>query len=184
MLFSPSGFRFLLAVLFFLFGIGTGQPRIAIAQETTPEDEPSRPALDGRWAVGLQALPVVGPSIRYGVSRRVTLQAAGLPLTFREKGLQGMGGARILYALKERASYEAFGSIAVTAIFDRSARSSLDGETRFEFQTVPLVAATVGAEGRVGSHVSLSGEIGASRMWTKVGNPILLAIGVGVNYYW
>lgn len=156
----------------------------ATAQETTSQDQASGPALDGRWAVGLQALPVVGPSIRYAVSRRVMVQAAGLPLAFREKGVQGMGGARILYALKERPAYEAFGSIAVTAIFDRSARSSLDGETRFELQTVPLVVVTAGVEGRMGSHVTLSGEIGASRMWTKVGNPILLALGVGVNYYW
>lgn len=156
----------------------------ALGQDSRAENEDLDPALHGRRAVGLQIVPVVGPSVRVAVTPRVTIQAAGLPAMFREKGFQGIVGGRMLYKFVGRDSYNTFASVAMSAVFDRAAQREFGEETTFEFRTMPLTALTVGAEGGLGSHFSISGEVGAGRLWNDRNNGMELTFGVGLHYYW
>jgi hypothetical protein len=105
-------------------------------------------------------------------------------MMFREKGFQGIAGGRVLYQFVDRETYTLFGSIAVSAIFDREAQVGLGQETTFELETLPLAAVTVGAEGTLGSHFGLSGELGAGQFWAEEASTTQLAYGIGLHYYW
>lgn len=181
---SLKALRLLLIGIWVVLGSTLFVADPALGQDSRAENENLDPALHGRWAVGLQIVPVVGPSVRVAVTPRVTIQAAGVPATFREKGFQGIVGGRLLYKFVGRNSYNTFASVATSTIFDRAAQIEFGEETTYELKTMPLIALTFGAEGALGSHFSISGEVGAGRLWNDRNDGVGLTSGVGLHYYW
>ena len=157
-------------------------------------DSSSTPALYGTWSAGIQVSPLLGASVRYNLSRRVALQAAGLPV-FWDGPFRGVIGGRALYRLVAREGYSFFAAGGVSIRFDDQIPlddpAGLGDGLNIEKGVVaqPTVTTTVGIETNLGDHVGLSAEVGGA--YTFDDDPlgeddsgIRGTLGVGLHYYW
>jgi hypothetical protein len=156
--------------------------RSARAQQDSTEVA-STPALYGRLGTGIQASPLFGVSIRYNASRRLALQAAGLP-GFWGGSIRGVAGGRGLYRLSVEDGYNLFLAGGAGVLFEEQTefRNGLNVERRVE--TLPFLTASFGIETDVGDHVGFSGEVGGIYLFDGDESFLLPALGVGIHYYW
>lgn len=157
---------------------------------------PATPALYGTWSAGIQVSPLYGASVRYNLSRRVALQAAGLPI-FWDGPFRGIVGGRALYRLIAREGYSFFAAGGVNIRFDDQIQlenladlGDLGDAATIEKEVVaqPTVATAVGIETNLGDHVGLSAEIGGAYTFDdafgKDDSGLRGTLGVGLHYYW
>jgi len=155
---------------------------------------PVTPALYGTWSAGLQVSPLYGASVRYNLSRRVALQAAGLPV-FWDGPFRGIVGGRALYRLIAREGYTVFAAGGINIRFDDQIQlenlADLGDAATIEKEVVaqPTVASTVGVEMNLGDRFGLSAEIGGAYTFDddtfgKDDSGLRGTLGVGLHYYW
>lgn len=144
---------------------------------------PATPAVYGTWGAGIQASPLFGASVRYNLSRRVALQAAGLP-GFWGGSVRGVVGGRALYRLIAREGYGFFAAGGVSVLFEEQSdfQNGLDVERQVE--ALPVLTGTIGIETDVGDHVGLSAEGGGVYVFDGDESYSLPALGIGLHYYW
>ena len=164
--------------------------------QTDSTSAPVTPALYGTWSAGIQVSPLYGASVRYNLSRRVALQAAGLPV-FWDGPFRGIVGGRVLYRLIAREGYSFFAAGGVNIRFDDQIQlenladlGDLGDAATIEKEVVaqPTVATAVGIETNLSDHVGLSAEIGGAYAFDdafgKDDSGLRGTLGVGLHYYW
>jgi len=153
---------------------------------------PATPALYGTWSAGVQVSPLYGASVRYNLSRRLALQAAGVPI-FWEGPFRGVIGGRALYRLIAQKDFALFAAGGVRIRFDDQIQLEDPPEFEEEFTVEPTVATTVGIETNFGDHLGLSVEAGGAYEFAEdeVGEYLGMdrsglrpVLGAGLHYYW
>lgn len=136
-----------------------------------------------RWGVGAQLGPILGPSVRYALTKRLTVQAAGLPFLI---GGETVAGARLLYKLFVRPKYNFFVSGGGTVFIDTKNRNFLTGEDE-GVSTISIVFATLGGEYRFAGRLGLAGGLGFGYLHQSssvVDNSGLIPIlDLGLHFY-
>jgi len=163
------------------------------------QQDPSVSSEPSRWAVGIQAFPVPGVSVRRALTPRLAVQIAGVPgFGDRVSWFRGGAGGRLLYRFKVAEAGDLYVSGAYTLL-----RTERDGVTLASGQHSPnriesrlhYGALTVGAELPFGRGMNLSLELGGARVLRDDldGEPVwredidgrsLLTGGVGLHYRW
>jgi hypothetical protein len=147
------------------------------------DEEGPPPATHSEWAVGIQISPVLGLSVRWAATSRLTLQAAALP------GLggnfQGTVGGRGLYKFVRNNGYNVYASAGVAPFFGRRLQFTDDLSVKRRTEAVWYVTGTIGGEAAMGDHFGLSGEVGGARIVDPAGSGLIVpTFGVGLHYYW
>lgn len=149
---------------------------------------PATPALYGTWSAGIQVSPLYGASVRYNLSRRVALQAAGLPI-FWEGPFRGIVGGRALYRLIAEKEFAFFAALGAGIRFDDQVRVDDQAGLEERVEAQPTFAITVGVETNLGRHLGLSADVGVAYEFNdgefdETGSGLDPVLGVGLHYYW
>jgi hypothetical protein len=171
-------------------GLPSAHGQAAAEPDTTAQSPSNGPTPHGRWGVGGQLLPLFGPSVRVALTRRVTVQVAGLPFPGRQDDSgdpKWTVGGQGLYKFVVGPWYNVFVGVSMQSISYEETVQKGDDLQNLRFvrrQKVDWVgAATVGVEGVVGSRLGISLEVGMAEVWGEF--YVSRAIGgVGLHYYW
>lgn len=180
---GPEGWSGILRIvgLFILAGLVL-LPRPAVAQTTDPPN--SVPLNQSRWAVGLQAMPVPGFSVRHALTSRIAVQVAGIPEVGPFRG--GLGG-RLLYRIDVQEKSSLFASGAYSLLLEKYFAPTVDFVSPDPDDTARLHygAATLGFEGALGGGLSLTVELGGAYVGReKEENFLFPGFGIGVHVRW
>lgn len=168
-----------------LFGLGVVQLRCQTVRAQGRHQNRSPRFANARWAVGVQALPLVGVSVRRAITRRVGAQVA---VVSPFGGGKGAVGGRLLYRIDVQEARSLYVSGAYSVFF-----TPYHGPIVYpkpppqeETEHTSVGALSLGAEFVLGFGFGVSVEFGGARVWTEHPDEQFFSpgVGAGLHFHW